>query len=985
MPAAVSPPPGNPRFELFDGLRAIAALSILASHAIYSSFYTSNGRFGFLAAGLDIGVPVFFVISGFLLYRPFVAAQIGGAPAPRTARFYRRRVLRIVPAYWLALTVISLVLGKGEMFDEWPTYYFFLQTHSPAFAGIPQAWSLCIEVSFYLVLPFYAIGMGRASRRLTPTLRVLSELVLLGALSIGSGLIWRAAANGQDVLIRQGLPHYWYWFAIGMALALISVWARNGASDKPRRAAAFVGRHPTWWWVLAISLFVALGAVVGRPDGLDYRPDLSLIRWTVQPLIALLLVLPAVFSTPANGGPGRLLSWRPIAWLGLISYGIYLWHEVIVETIFNEGLITRGSSLGLTAVLATALAVALTVPVAAISYYWIERPFLNLKEATHLIRRLRLFATRHFRTLVVAIAVASTALVAFGSRTGWFHLDDFPNLNAAHDQGMTLSFLLSPVMGERFSPGHRFLDWLVVQAPGHEWAVVVAVSSFCVGSSTLLLGLCVRRISGEAIVGLFAAVLFGTWSGWVAIALWFATSASTLPAIALSLAAVLASLRWDNGRRRSDFALAAALLIAACCFSVRAVVVPPILVMLLVVADPPRLALHLRDVWTRLRSVAALLCVMFVIPPLFVVLDAQASPGFETYPDPSLRAWAALSWHWMSDGVGAVMINAQPAVGGPPAVLAVVGIVILGTLAGLTIRGTRSFVVWLSTLGLLLFCGLEIGYARLAQFGLVIVDPLRYHEADLVVVCLLVPAAWVTAGRPFPSSPTWRGVLASSAAFFLACWLAVGATAVHRLHLDDEGPRAHATVRTIGQTLSPLVDGAGSASLLDDRTPLALSSVSDRELPRTIRTFDRSLAFTVMRPEGRPIVVTDDGVAHRITLSEEPLAWDAMGFCLRSTKESTFLGSGAAGNLLPISESERYGGRLILTLHFKVKGNDGRLGIVFVPSKTGYNDVEMPADRLRDGVRVVVPNGTTAVGFSAWGGLDACVSRPRLDNASLLP
>src|SRR4051794_25208005 len=104
---AVAPPPGNPRFPLFDGLRAIAALSVLVYH---TSAYSGAQRESIVApvlARLNTGVVIFFAISGFLLYRPFVAARMDARPGPGTFKYARRRFLRIVPAYWVALTILA--------------------------------------------------------------------------------------------------------------------------------------------------------------------------------------------------------------------------------------------------------------------------------------------------------------------------------------------------------------------------------------------------------------------------------------------------------------------------------------------------------------------------------------------------------------------------------------------------------------------------------------------------------------------------------------------------------------------------------------------------------------------------------------------------------------------------------------------------------------------------------------------------------------
>ena len=114
-----------------------------------------------------MGVAFFFVISGFLLYRPFLAARFAGRPAPRIRDYARRRVLRIVPAYWLALTVLTATVGLcGAFSRDWWIYFGLLQNNSQAtvLCGIGPAWSLCIEASFYVALPLWALLMARVQR-----------------------------------------------------------------------------------------------------------------------------------------------------------------------------------------------------------------------------------------------------------------------------------------------------------------------------------------------------------------------------------------------------------------------------------------------------------------------------------------------------------------------------------------------------------------------------------------------------------------------------------------------------------------------------------------------------------------------------------------------------------------------------------------------------------------------------------------------------
>ena len=127
---AVAPPPGNPRFPLFDALRAIAVIAVVAFHAAILGGALERPVLGDAAVQLGaLGPIVFFAISGFLLYRPWVAARAAGAVPPAALRYARRRALRILPAYWVALTVLAIYPGiTGVFTSDWWRYYLFLQS-----------------------------------------------------------------------------------------------------------------------------------------------------------------------------------------------------------------------------------------------------------------------------------------------------------------------------------------------------------------------------------------------------------------------------------------------------------------------------------------------------------------------------------------------------------------------------------------------------------------------------------------------------------------------------------------------------------------------------------------------------------------------------------------------------------------------------------------------------------------------------------------
>jgi peptidoglycan/LPS O-acetylase OafA/YrhL len=387
---AVTPPPGNPRFALFDSLRAIAVLAVLTFHTCAIGGAINRPVIGDAAAVLGSQGPIlFFVISGFLLYRPYVAARAAHRDVPAPTRYLRRRALRILPAYWLALTVLAIFPAiVGAFSGDWWRYYFFLQLYSndTMGRGIPVAWTLCVEVSFYLLLPFWALAARRMRLELV-------GLALIAA--IGIAVQVAAARNLVSDLLATTILGQSTWLALGMALAVASVAAER--ADSPPRAVRTVTEHPGLCWLGAGAAFVALTAVL-QPGGLFGIAQALATQQPVAKTLAaialgialnVLLVVPAIFAERAGGVPRRVLAAAPLAWLGLVSYGVYLWHLTVAEIIGFERDPGHFSATGLDLVahvnhLATPLlfvvTLAVSAAIAAASYYFVELPFLRLKE-----------------------------------------------------------------------------------------------------------------------------------------------------------------------------------------------------------------------------------------------------------------------------------------------------------------------------------------------------------------------------------------------------------------------------------------------------------------------------------------------------------------------------------------------------------------------------------------------------------------------------
>jgi peptidoglycan/LPS O-acetylase OafA/YrhL len=377
-----------------DALRALASLSIVVVHAAFLSglFFGRTSVRG-LVAHLDFGVTLFFLLSGYLLYRPFLAARILGAPRTRVRDYARRRFLRIAPAYWLALTVLAIVPGiYGVFSSNWWVYYGLLQnwplyTKTGGCAvdqfrcGISPTWTLSIEVLFYAALPFYAIAMANLARRLRRVPWLALEGAALVTLAVYSVLIQGLKVHYSPYLFFSPLGRGW-WFALGMGLAALSVWAeQRGRTPEPLRTMA---SHPGLLYVVAAALYVVPARAILPPSPLGAFPAGSMSdyvgEYVLFGVIALLLVLPAVFGTDITvGWPRRLLSHPVLSWLGLISYGVFLWHYPIILGLRDLGVPGWIPSAEFPVLLVATLA--LTIPCAALSYYLVERPIMRRKRA----------------------------------------------------------------------------------------------------------------------------------------------------------------------------------------------------------------------------------------------------------------------------------------------------------------------------------------------------------------------------------------------------------------------------------------------------------------------------------------------------------------------------------------------------------------------------------------------------------------------------
>ena len=280
-----------------------------------------------------MGVPIFFVLSGFLLSRPLFLASARGRPAPRTAAYLWRRALRILPVYWVVVTAALFLLpaNRGAGPGTWLRQLGLVQTYgSGGFAeGLSHTWSLGTEVAFYLVLPFAGAALVRLARsRAERPARILVALACASVLGL-VWLVWIWTAHPfPGSAADLWLPSYTGWFAAGMTLGLLSV---SDPTWRPVRLAHDLGSSPGTCWALAGALFWIATSTVAGPVGL-YEPTAG--QAVVKNLLYLgiggFLVLPLVFGDQRQGPVRRLLASPPMRFLGEISYGLFLVHVVVL-------------------------------------------------------------------------------------------------------------------------------------------------------------------------------------------------------------------------------------------------------------------------------------------------------------------------------------------------------------------------------------------------------------------------------------------------------------------------------------------------------------------------------------------------------------------------------------------------------------------------------------------------------------------------------
>jgi peptidoglycan/LPS O-acetylase OafA/YrhL len=359
-------------FPAVEGMRGVAALSVLSGHTLFLG-NAFSGRLQGIAFWLAIaGVGVFFSISGFLLYRPFVAARNSGRSVVEAAPSYLwRRAVRIFPAYWVALTFLAIWPGLIAVFSsQWWAYYGLLQIYSSAWTigGITPAWTLSVEVSFYLLLPVLAVVLARRGARPDRPKGLRWEVGVLGGLALLScSAYWWTGTHAGTGFLEATLVGTFSWFWWGMLLAVIQV-AHPPAISRLARILA----QPLVCWPLAVAVFALLPSNFFAHLGFSDLLRMSCC-WACIGLIGGLLVAPAALGD-SKRLVRALLANRVLVYAGTISYGIYLYHYPILNWALSTHLAQTAARPAATGGLIT---LALAVALGSASWFGVERPLMR--------------------------------------------------------------------------------------------------------------------------------------------------------------------------------------------------------------------------------------------------------------------------------------------------------------------------------------------------------------------------------------------------------------------------------------------------------------------------------------------------------------------------------------------------------------------------------------------------------------------------------
>jgi peptidoglycan/LPS O-acetylase OafA/YrhL len=365
--AAMNTPHSTPRIYGLDTLRAVAIVLVFMNH--YSAYISNASVFGIFGEIGWIGVDLFFALSGYLISNQIFGALRSGQPLS-LKRFYARRLLRTLPNYYFVLALYFLwptFRGDGGMEPLWRYLTFTLNLGLELGALFSQAWSLCVEEQFYLVLPALALCIATCRRPLRWAWGTIIACVLGGMLLRAT--IWSDYGDQSQFVPFLYYKHIYFStlcrldeLVAGVALALLKnyhggLWARLTRHGNVVLVAGLLGSavagYLFYWQFYGFGMTVAGHPLVALSFGLL--------------LLAALSPNSLLYKTRVPGA----------ASLAVWSYAIYLLHKQLFVLLKPQlvalGVDTNGP-------LATLLAVLVVCAAGWLMYTLVETPFMKLRQ-----------------------------------------------------------------------------------------------------------------------------------------------------------------------------------------------------------------------------------------------------------------------------------------------------------------------------------------------------------------------------------------------------------------------------------------------------------------------------------------------------------------------------------------------------------------------------------------------------------------------------
>jgi peptidoglycan/LPS O-acetylase OafA/YrhL len=322
------------RIPSLDGARAISIGLVIVAHLDLVRYVPGLWR---LDTG-NLGVRVFFVISGFII-TTLLLAERRRLGSVSLRNFYRRRVFRILPAYYVFLAIVMLISpildGQATWAKVWPAAIFLVDyVNVPLVVG--HTWSLAVEEQFYLLWPtLFLLGLRRSYVGCIAILFVSPAFRLLADIGV-----WPTSPRYAFECVADAL-------AVGCLLAILR--------DRLWENALYRSFVSSPLSLLPLLFAVLLIAIEQNTGAIYYTVGLSTLN------VGIAIALDRYMRMPLSM-VGRFLNFAPVVWLGVLSYSLYLWQQVFAW-----------------APLPTYLKLSFILGCAMISYYAIEMPFQRLR------------------------------------------------------------------------------------------------------------------------------------------------------------------------------------------------------------------------------------------------------------------------------------------------------------------------------------------------------------------------------------------------------------------------------------------------------------------------------------------------------------------------------------------------------------------------------------------------------------------------------